>query len=124
MTDAPGAGQSDRDTLPIDPSEPMATQSRQALMIAHDAGWLTYRQPVDMRHDDQVQQLRDELGPDAELPNDDGSYYLIYVTAADRRRFPLLIPEGEARAVVFAIAAARSPQDAVRVRYRHGMLPL
>lgn len=110
-------------TLPIDPAEPMATQSRQALMIATERGWLNYRRPVNMNIPSQVEALRAELGPDVELPTDSGAYYLVYVDTEQDGTMPLLIPEGDPRAAVFVLGALRGRADAHRVQYRQGTLP-
>lgn len=71
--------------LPIDTAEPMALQSRHALMLAELVGLLTYRYPVDMRELGSVETLRFDLGEGAQLdlPTDDGVYYFVYVDTGD-----------------------------------------
>lgn len=109
--------------LPIDTNEPMATQSRQALMIADEMDLLTYRQPFDLRVDTQRTALRAELGEAAELPDDAGVYYLVYVTDVDDNRHAVLLPEGEVRAFVLALAVKWDLDAARRVQYVPGTLP-
>jgi redox-sensitive bicupin YhaK (pirin superfamily) len=117
------------DEMPIDATESMATQSRHALMLAAEANLLTYRWPVDMRQDAQVAQLRKELGADAQLPDNDGVFYLVYVTygnpnaAGKQRRMPVLIPEGEVRSFVLALAVKEGPETARLVQFMPGTLP-
>jgi hypothetical protein len=116
------------DEMPIDATESMATQSRHALMLAAELSLLTYRWPVDMRQDVQVAQLRKELGDHAELPDNDGVFYLVYVTYAPaaggwQRRMPVLIPEGEVRSFVLALAVKEGPETARLVQFMPGTLP-
>jgi hypothetical protein len=68
--------------------------------------------------------LRDELGADADIPDDDGVYYLVYVTDADNHRHAVLIPEGEVRAFVLALAVKWDRDAALRLQYMHGTLPV
>lgn len=108
--------------LPIDLTDPMAVQSRQTLMIANEEGWLTFREPFDMSKIEDVEALRAELGPDADLPTDDGVYYLAYLSTPDGP-LAVLIPEGDPRAGVFLLAASHGRAAAAKVQYRPGMLP-
>lgn len=109
--------------LPIDPSEPMATQSRHALMLATEHGWLNFRRPVNTSNPEQLATLREELGEDADLPTDGGTYYLAYIDTTEDGQVPVLIPEGDARAFVFALAARVGRVEAQSVQYRQGTLP-
>jgi hypothetical protein len=71
--------------LPIDTAEPMALQSRHALMLGELFGLLTYYYPVDMRELGSVETLRYDLGEhaDLDLPADDGVYYFVYIDTDD-----------------------------------------
>lgn len=112
------------DGLPIDPSEPMALQSRQSLMIADSLGLLTYRMPVDMTNAAQIDTIRGELGPDVVLPEEaSGVYYFVYVHTDDGTRVPVLLAEGEPRAFVLALAVRHSREAADAVLYRRSLLP-
>jgi hypothetical protein len=119
VSDEPERGKA----LPIDHAEPMATQSRQTLMIATENGWLNYRRPVNMNIPVQAEALQAELGDDVELPTDGGTYYLVYIPTVEDGTMPVLIPEGDARAFVFALAATRGRVEAQKVQYRPGTLP-
>jgi hypothetical protein len=114
----------DETALPVDEAQTMSTQSRHALMIAHELGLLVYRMPVDFRTPQLVDQVRAELGPNAVLPTE-GVYYLTYIPTADHgETFPMLIPEGEARAVALLLARLRGgPDMAAKLAYRIGVLP-
>lgn len=110
--------------LPIDAAEPMATQSKQALMIAVEHGWVAnYHRPYNLSLPGRLDALRAALGPDAELPTDGGIYYLVFVNTTNDGTIPVLIPEGDPRAFVFALAVQHGKADAARVLYRQGMLP-
>lgn len=110
--------------LPVDTGEPMATQSRQVLMIATELGALNYRQPYNTSNADQLTALRKELGRRADPPADGGTYYLVYLAAEGHDQQPVLIPEGEVRAFVFAVVLLHlGPDAARRVLFRKGMLP-
>jgi hypothetical protein len=115
---------SEEQPLPVDPTKSMATQSTQVLMIAHDAGWLTFRRPVYMDNEQHVRMLADELG-NADIPDDRrGVYYLVWLTSRGRTRFPMLIPEGAVREFVLGVAAViEGPAGVRKVLYRRGILP-
>ncbi len=111
--------------LPIDQNEPMAIQSRRALMLADRLGLLTYRMPIDMTNTDQVDTIRGELGGGVLLPDDArGVYYFAYVHTPDGDRVPVLLAEGEPRAFVFALAVARGKETALQFLYRPSLLPV
>lgn len=120
-----GPEQPDPD-LPIDGTQPEATQSMQMLMIAsgEDFGLFHYRGGFDLRRSDQYNALVDTLGPDAVLPPRDGAYYLVYLNTGDEVRVPILIPEGQVRPFVFAFALSRGLAVARQLLYMNGLLPL
>lgn len=87
MTSEPPAHATAEAAMPIDPTAPMGVQSRHALRILHETGaGAYYRYPVDMRVPAQVARLREDLGPDAQLPHDQGLYYLLYVESTSGQR--------------------------------------
>lgn len=109
--------------LPIRSTEPMATQSRQMLMIADQLGLLTYRWPVDFRDPRQVEQLKDDLGGGPHtLPQNDALYYLVYLNTQTGRQ-AVLVLEGEVRAFVAALAIKAGREAADRIIYYEGLLP-
>jgi hypothetical protein len=110
--------------LPIDSGEPMATQSRQTLMIGPDRDLLHFDRPVNMSNPAHVAQLRAELGADADLPTDGGTYYLADIESEQDGLITVLIPEGDARAVAWALGCKRSKADAAALQYRQGTLPV
>lgn len=114
----------DESRLPIDSKEPMATQSRHALMRGTDRDLLHFHRPVNMSDPEQVALLRAELGDDADLPTDGGMYYLASVESKQDGVLFGLIPEGDARAVAWALGWRRSRADAASLQYRQGMLPV
>lgn len=121
-----------------------ATQSMHALMLAgQELGLLSYLIPVDMRNDDiQVPAAIKFIWPDTDmtdtddvnakrdrLPDQDkpltqrGQYYLVAIDTEAGDRLPVLIPEGHVVPFVFALAARAGRESALRVLYRHGILP-
>lgn len=92
--------------LPIDAREPIAIQSRHALMVLDEDGLLVYRYPVDMRDPGVVEDLRADLGGgQIELPDDDGVYYLVYAQTGVAR-------QAAQHALRAAHAALPTPDDA------------
>jgi len=110
--------------LPIDSGEPMATQSRHALMIGTERDLLHFDRPVNMSNPVHVAQVRAELGADADLPTDGGTYYLASIQSEQDGIITVLIPEGDARAVAWAFGCKRSRADAASLQYRQGTLPV
>ncbi len=111
--------------LPIDDEEPMAFQSRHALMMATEERWgVRYRRPVTLRTPEQRAELRKELGAKAALPSEEGIYYLVYLDTQQGESVALLLPEGDARVAVFVWAVCVGVDAARRVQYRHGTLPV
>lgn len=120
-------------------SESAASQSMHYLMIAAQVlQILHYRGPVDMRHEQQVRTAVQEIWPEmadkmddtravnakrALLPQTEGMYYLVYLNTLDGKRMPILIPEGDVVAQVFAWAAKEGKDAALKVLYRYGLLP-
>lgn len=109
--------------LLIDPSDPVAIQSRHALMIADEERLVMYREPIDTRDATQVARLRAELGDDCAMPEVAGVYYFLYVLNEHEQHVPVLIPEGQALAFVFALAVKRDSETARRLLFMRGILP-
>lgn len=110
----------------VDPTEPMGTQSKHMLMLAteHFPEMVDYRYPLDMTSPASVDNVRSELGPAAQLPDDpQGLYYFVYVTDRSKNRVPVLIPEGEVRSFVFALALREDAIWARRLAYQPSLLP-
>ncbi len=103
----------------------VSTQSRNALKLARLLKLLTYRKPVEVRAEASIEHLRAELGPDVEIPEDDGLYYWIYVPSADgQRSLASLVPEGEVVATCRILALIKyGPEVARRFEYRKGVIP-
>lgn len=112
------------DDLPIDTSRSMNQQSVAVLTAAHRDGLLVYRWWTDMADPAHLERLRQQLGPDAELPDDpNGIYYLVTVVDRSGHRTSVLLAEGEARPFVLALALGRDIRSArQRYLYRHGQV--
>lgn len=113
----------DTSRLPIDSTESMSTQSRHALMIGTARDLVHFDRPVNMSNPDHVAQLRAELGDDADLPTDGGTYYLAAIESERDGIITVLVPEGDGRAVAWALGCKRSRADAESLQYRQGTLP-
>lgn len=114
MTDPDDAR--DDDVPLVDPSQRMRDQSIQMLMLLSNRfpNAVTYRYPLDMSSEQSVENVKSELGPAAVMPDDpNGLYYFVYITDRAGNRLPILIPEGEVRFAMLAIAVR---EDAVWAR--------
>ncbi len=106
-----------------------STQSKNTLRLAEALGLLTYRMPVEIRAIASLRRVLAELGEDIEQITDDAGYYWVYVPiedeavreAKDRNEEAILIPEGEVRPFVLALAAAKGV--ASKFKYRTGIVP-
>lgn len=125
-------------------SDSSATQSMHALMIAaQELNLLTNLMPVDMRDEEtQIPAAIKLIWPDTDLadehdmaakkaklpeqdkdPDQRGQYYLVALYTDTGERLPILIPEGHVVPQVFMLAAKAGKEEALRVLYRHGILP-
>lgn len=116
---------------PIDRLMPTAEQSKIAGMTAVDENIAAAFRPFDLSNPMQIAALRDELGPKALLPEDDGVHYLLWVETderdeetGERKRLPLIIPEGYVAAVALGLGARDSISSAQKFCTHRGLLPL
>lgn len=107
---------------PVNPARPMATQSRQSGMIADKLGVLTYRRPFDTRRPTDLADLIAELGP-IPIPEEDGTYYLVFVRDAQGRSNWCLVPEGELRAFDLGVGMTVSLEVARQLAFMNNILP-
>lgn len=101
----------------------VSTQSLDSLKLAVAFNLLTYRKTVELRAGASIAHLRDELGPDVEIPTDDGLYYWVYIPRADGGDQPMLIPEGEVQSTCRVLAARHGRDMARRFEWRPGVIP-
>lgn len=114
--------------LPVDPTEPSATQSMRALMIGHEEGWFNFYCPVNITEPDEVASVLDMLSrlPDArpiQLPTEPGIYYFVSIKARDGSLNVFLHPEGRVTSWVLGVASTISREAADKVQYLTGIIP-
>lgn len=121
----------ERGAYPIDEaSHPERILSIDSLMAAENRDLVTFRKPFDLSQDIELEALRQELGPEANIPDTDGVVYLFYITPEAQRRnpkfkpVPVVLPEGHVKAVMLGIGLARDLEAAQDLLYRAGLLPL
>lgn len=110
----------------VNVDEPEGDQSKHMLGILDEKwpAWFTYRRQVDMADAADVADVVAELGPDAVLPDDEeGSFYLVYITDRHRNRTTFLLPEGVAAACALVLAAREDATFARRMEFYPGMMP-
>lgn len=118
----------DPDT-PISSAQSVSLQSRHALRVLQQHDVLSYHCAVNMRDPGQVDRLRARLGPDVELPTDDGVYYLVFVRQLAglpdgvQRWHPFFIPEGSVTAAAVMAALPYGRELAEEVKFQLGILP-
>jgi hypothetical protein len=118
------------DELLVDPTQPMRDQSIQSLMLMSEKfpHIVDYKYPLDVSSPESIARIRNDLGPAAVLPDgpdDDpnGYYYYLHIIDRFKNRCPILLPEGEVRAAMFALAVRENPVWAVNVAFQHWLLP-
>ncbi len=110
----------------VDSTEPMRDQSVHIfrLMSQKFPNVVRFRYPLDMSSPASVSNVKAELGPDAAMPDDEnGYYYFGYITDRHGNSVPVLIPEGEVRGAMFAIAVREDAHWARNVAYFPWMMP-
>lgn len=114
----------------IDHLMPTAEQSKTAGMTAVEENLAGAFRPFDLSNPLQIAALREELGPAALLPEDDGVHYLMWVETderdenGERKRLALIIPEGCVVWVSLGLGASDAISSAQKFCTRRGVLPL